>query len=112
MIEQAAASHGADPYLADARPAAVSYAGLLDIVTGVERRLDAAGLPPGARIVVRLGEPVEYAAALVAIVAAGRVAVPLDPAAPDTDVARVLGVAQRPPSSTGWTPCPPTPRVT
>ena len=94
-IEQAAASHGADPYLADARgPAAISYAGLLDTVTGVERRLDAAGLPPGARIVVRLGEPVEYATALVAIVAAGRVAVPLDPAAPDTDVARVLGVAQ------------------
>jgi oxalate---CoA ligase len=94
-IEQAAARHGADLYLADARgAAAVSYAGLLDTVTDVERRLDAAGLPPGARIVVRLGEPVEYATALVAIVAAGRVAVPLDPAAPDTDVARVLGVAQ------------------
>ncbi len=94
-IEQAAARHGADLYLADARgPAAVSYAGLLGTVTDVERRLDAAGLPPGARIVVRLGEPLEYATALVAIVAAGRVAVPLDPAAPDTDVARVLGVAR------------------
>jgi len=94
-IEQAAACHGADLYLADARgPAALSYAGLRDTVADVERRLDAAGLPPGARIVVRLGEPVEYATALVAIVASGRVAVPLDPAAPDTDVARVLGVAQ------------------
>src|ERR1700722_19093905 len=94
-IEQAAASHGADLYLSDARgAAAVSYAGLLGTVTDVERRLDAAGLPHGARIVVRLGEPLEYAAALVAIVAAGRVAVPLDPAAPDTDVARVLGVAR------------------
>ena len=94
-IERAAASHGADLYLADARgPAALSYAGLLDTVTDVERRLDAAGLPPGARIVVRLAEPVEYATALVAIVAAGRVAIPLDPAAPDTDVARVLGVAR------------------
>ncbi len=94
-IEQAAACHGADLCLADARgPAALSYAGLRDTVRDVERRLDAAGLAPGARIVVRLGEPVEYATALVAIVAAGRVAVPLDPAAPDTDVARVLGVAQ------------------
>ena len=94
-IEQAAARRGADLYLSDARgPATLSYAGLLDTVIDVERRLDAAGLPPGARIVVRLGEPVEYATALVAIVAAGRVAVPLDPAAPDTDVARVLGVAQ------------------
>jgi len=94
-IEQAAARHGADLYLADARgPAELSYARLGEVVTDVERRLDAAGLPPGARIVVRLGEPVEYATALVAIVAAGRVAVPLDPAAPDSDVARVLGVAQ------------------
>jgi oxalate---CoA ligase len=94
-IEQAAASHGADPYLAEARgPATLSYAGLLDTVTDVERRLDAAGLPPGARIVVRLGEPVDYATALVAIVAAGRVAVPLDPEAPDTEAARVLGVAR------------------
>ena len=94
-IERAAAAHGADLYLADARrPAALSYAGLLDTVTDVERRLDAAGLPRGARIVVRFTEPVEYATALVAIVAAGRVAVPLDPAAPDTDVARVVGVAR------------------
>jgi acyl-CoA synthetase (AMP-forming)/AMP-acid ligase II len=94
-IEQAAACRGANLYLSDARgPAALSYTGLLDTVIDVERRLDAAGLPPGARIVVRLGDPLEYATALVAIVAAGRVAVPLDPAAPDTDVARVLGVAR------------------
>jgi acyl-CoA synthetase (AMP-forming)/AMP-acid ligase II len=94
-IEQAAACRGADVYLADARgPARLSYAGLLHTVADVTRRLDEAGLPPGARIVVRLGEPVEYAAALVAIIAAGRVAVPLDPGAPDSDVARVLGVAR------------------
>jgi oxalate---CoA ligase len=94
-IERAAACRGADLYLSDARgPATLSYAGLLDTVIDVERRLDAAGLPPGARIVVRLGEPVEYATAIVAIVAAGRVAVPLDPGAPDADVARVLGVAR------------------
>ncbi|HEX4091076.1 MAG TPA: AMP-binding protein [Trebonia sp.] len=94
-IKQAAAAHGADLYLADARGSAgLTYAGLLDTVNDVERRLDAAGLPPGARIVVKLGEPLEYATALVAIVAAGRVAVPLDPAAPDTDVARVVGVAR------------------
>jgi acyl-CoA synthetase (AMP-forming)/AMP-acid ligase II len=94
-IEQAAAHRGAEEYLSDARgPARLSYAGLLGTVRAVERRLDAAGLPPGARIVVRLGEPVEYATALVAIIAAGRVAVPLDPGAPDSDVVRVLGVAR------------------
>jgi oxalate---CoA ligase len=94
-IEEAAARHGDDVYLAEARGAAtLTYAGLLDIVRQTERRLDEAGLPPGTRINVRLSDPVGYAAALVALVAAGRVAVPLDPGAPDTDVARVLGVAR------------------
>ena len=94
-IEQAAARQGDDVYLADARgAAALSYAGLLDVVRETERRLDDAGLPRGARIGVRLTDPLDYATALVALIAAGRVAVPLDPGAPDTDVARVLRVAR------------------
>ena len=94
-IEQAAARHGADVYLADARgPATLTYAGLLDVVRATERRLDDAGLPPGARVNVRLTDPLDYAIALVALIAAGRVAVPLDPGAPDTEVARVIGVAR------------------
>jgi oxalate---CoA ligase len=94
-IEQAADRHGEDIYLADARGSAtLTYRQLLDTFRATERRLDEAGLPRGARIAVRLSEPLEYATALVAIVAAGRVAVPLDPGAPATDVARVLGVAR------------------
>jgi oxalate---CoA ligase len=94
-IEEAAARHGADVYLADARgPATLTYAGLLDVVRETERRLDDAGLPPGARVNVRLGDPLSYATALVALIAAGRVAVPLDPGAPDSDIARVTGVAR------------------
>jgi acyl-CoA synthetase (AMP-forming)/AMP-acid ligase II len=93
-IEQAAADHGEDVYLADARgTATLTYAELLELAGDTELRLEKAGLMPGARIGVRLAEPLEYAAALVAIVAAGRVAVPLDPGAPEADVARVLGVA-------------------
>jgi acyl-CoA synthetase (AMP-forming)/AMP-acid ligase II len=94
-IEQAAARHGDDVYLADARgPATLTYAGLLAVVRETERRLDDAGLPPGARVNVRLSDPLDYATALVALIAAGRVAVPLDPGAPDTEVARVLAVAR------------------
>jgi acyl-CoA synthetase (AMP-forming)/AMP-acid ligase II len=94
-IEQAADRHGEEIFLADARgPATLTYKQLLDTLGDTERRLDEAGLPRGARIAVRLSEPLEYATALVAIVAAGRVAVPLDPGAPATDVARVLGVAR------------------
>jgi acyl-CoA synthetase (AMP-forming)/AMP-acid ligase II len=94
-IEQGAAAHGGDVYLADARgTATLTYAGLLELTRDTGQRLDAAGLPPGARIGVRLDEPLRYAAALVAIAAAGRVAVPLDPGAPEADVARVLAVAR------------------
>ena len=93
-IEQAAADHGKDVYLADARgTATLTYAELLELATDTELRLEKAGLMPGARIGVRLAEPLEYAAALVAIVAAGRVAVPLDPGAPESDAKRVLAVA-------------------
>jgi len=109
-IEEAAARHGDDVYLADARgKATLTYAGLLDIVRETELRLDDVGLPPGARVNVRLADPLGYATALVALVAAGRVAVPLDPAAPDTDIARVLNVARpggmvttRPPGLRSW----------
>jgi len=94
-IEQAAASHGDDVYLADARGSAtLTYSGLLDVVRETERRLDDAGLPPGSRVNVRLADPLGYATALVALIAVGRVAVPLDPGAPDTDIARVLSVAR------------------
>jgi acyl-CoA synthetase (AMP-forming)/AMP-acid ligase II len=94
-IAEAAGAHGEDVYLADARGrATLTYGGLLKLVADTGLRLGEAGLGPGARIAVRLAEPLEYAAALVAIVAWGRVAVPLDPGAPDSDVARVLGVAR------------------
>jgi acyl-CoA synthetase (AMP-forming)/AMP-acid ligase II len=94
-IEQAAARDGGAVYLEDARGTGqLTYAGLRAAVLDWERRFDAAGLPPGARIAVRLSEPLEYATALVAILGAGRVAVPLDPGAPAADVARVLEVAR------------------
>jgi acyl-CoA synthetase (AMP-forming)/AMP-acid ligase II len=94
-IERAAAWHGDDVYLADARGGqTLTYAGLLGIVRETERLLDEAGLPRGARVNVRLADPLSYASALVALIAAGRVAVPLDPGAPDADVARVISVAR------------------
>jgi oxalate---CoA ligase len=93
-IEEAASAHGEDVYLADARgTATLTYAELHELARDTELRLEKAGLGPGARIGVRLAEPLEYAAVLVAIVAAGRVAVPLDPGAPEADTKRVLNVA-------------------
>jgi oxalate---CoA ligase len=94
-IERAAARNGTGVYLEDARgTATLTYAGLRRAVLDMERSLQGAGLPPGARVAVRLSDPVEYGTALMALLGAGRVAVPLDPRAPAADVARVLAVAR------------------
>jgi acyl-CoA synthetase (AMP-forming)/AMP-acid ligase II len=94
-IDKAAARHGSAVYLEDARgTGTLTYAELREAIRALERRLDDAGLPPGARIAVRMPDPLRYATALVALVAAGRVAVPLDPGTPAADLARVLAVAR------------------
>ena len=102
-ISAAASRHGDDVYLADARGSAtLTYAGLRAALRATERRLDEAGLPPGSRIALKIADPLDYATALVSIVAAGRVAVPLDPGAPDADITRVLGVARPAAMITTW----------
>ena len=95
QIDEAAACRGDAPYLEDAASTAtLTYAGLQSSVRAWARHLDEAGIPPGARVAVRLPDVFGYACALVGILAAGRVAVPLDPGAPAGDVARMLKVAQ------------------
>ena len=94
-IDGAAARWSGAAYLEDAHgPRTVTYAGLRRCTRAWQRRLDDAGVPPGARVGVRLADPLDYATALVSLLGAGRVAVPLDPAAPAAEVARVLAVAR------------------
>lgn len=82
-------------YLEDARTdQTLTYADLWLSTQAWEQRLDRAGLPPRARVAIRMPDPVSYAAALVGVIGAGRVAVPLDPNAPAADLARVLAVAR------------------
>jgi acyl-CoA synthetase (AMP-forming)/AMP-acid ligase II len=95
QIDEAAACRGDAPYLEDAAgDATLTYAGLRRSARAWARHLDEAGIPPGARVALRLPDVFGYACALVGIVAAGRVAVPLDPGAPAADVARMLKAAQ------------------
>ena len=69
------------PYLEDGAGAGtLTYAGLRRSTRAWADRLDRAGVPPGAGVAVRLPDPLGYATALVSILAAGRVVVPLDPA--------------------------------
>jgi acyl-CoA synthetase (AMP-forming)/AMP-acid ligase II len=94
-IAVAADRQGDAPYLADAAGGrTLTYAGLRRATEGWAWCLDRAGVPAGAGVAVRLADPLEYATALVAILAAGRVVIPLDPAAPAAEVARVLAVAR------------------
>jgi acyl-CoA synthetase (AMP-forming)/AMP-acid ligase II len=94
-IDKQAACQPDAVYLQDARGTGhVTYAGLRHAALTWARRLDDAGLPPGTPVVIGLDDPVQYATALVSVVAAGRVAVPLDPGAPAADAARVLEVAR------------------
>jgi oxalate---CoA ligase len=94
-IDQSAERRDGAPYLEDAAgTGTLSYAGLRRSTRIWADCLDRAGIPPGARVAVRLPDPLGYATALVSILGAGRVVVPLDPAAPAADLARVLAVAR------------------
>ena len=80
-IARAAARQGSAPYLEDAAGTGIlTYAGLRRSTRAWADYLDRAGVPPGARVAVRLPDPLGYATALVSILGAGRVVIPLDPA--------------------------------
>jgi acyl-CoA synthetase (AMP-forming)/AMP-acid ligase II len=94
-IDAAAAREPDATYLEEARGTdQLSYASLQRSARTWALHLDRAGIPPGARVAIRLPEPVGYAGALVAILGAGRVVVPLDPAAPPAALAGMLEVAR------------------
>jgi acyl-CoA synthetase (AMP-forming)/AMP-acid ligase II len=93
-INIAAARHGSAVYLEDGSGTrALTYAGLREAAAAWAACLDRAGVPAGAAVALRLPDPLDYATALVGIIGAGRVVVPLDPAAPGIDLERMLTVA-------------------
>jgi len=94
-IRSAEARDGGAAYLERGRGlATLSYAGLSRAARAWAHTLDQAGVPAGAGVAIRLADPLDCATAMVAILAAGRVAVPLDPGAPAGRLARVLEVAR------------------
>jgi acyl-CoA synthetase (AMP-forming)/AMP-acid ligase II len=94
-IDQAAASRGDASFLEDAAGAGVlTFAGLRRATAAWASCLDRAGVAPGAAVALRRADPLGYATALVGIVGAGRVVVPLDPAAPGSELSRMLAVAR------------------
>jgi oxalate---CoA ligase len=94
-IDSAASHWGGAAYLEDARGAGkLTFADLQRSTRAWAQYLDRAGVVPGARVALWLPDTLGYASALVAILGAGRVVVPLDPAAPAAALARVLDLAR------------------
>ena len=93
-INIAADRHGSAVYLEDGTGTrSLTYAGLRQAASAWAACLDRLGVPAGAAVAVRLPDPLDYATTLVAIIGAGRVVVPLDPAAPGSELERMLTVA-------------------
>jgi len=82
------------------RPALLTGAGvvthgeLADRVARVRALLGANGVGPGSRVAIVAGNEVEFVAAYLATLAAGAVAVPLNPIAPSHELGRELAVVE------------------
>lgn len=86
---------GAKPYLEHAvGNRQVTYEDLEIICERLEARLNELGVSPGDAVLVASSDLLAYATAFVAVVAAGRVAVPVDPRAPASEIAALQALAR------------------
>ncbi|MGH3603829.1 MAG: hypothetical protein ACRDQI_07355, partial [Pseudonocardiaceae bacterium] len=82
-------------FLADARSArSFDFAMLRAAADAWRRELDAAGVPQGARVLVDIDDPLAFCAVHLAVIAAGRCSVPVDPAAPGAQAQRTRRALQ------------------
>ncbi len=91
LIRCHAAERPVAAFLRDARTGnALTFGELAHRAAGWAAHLDAAGVPPGGRVLLALDDPVELAVAHLGVIAAGRCSVPVDPSAPEADHARTV----------------------
>ena len=82
-------------FLADARSErSFDFAMLRAAAQAWHRELDAAEVPPGARVLVDVEDPLAFCAVHLAVIAAGRCSVPVDPAAPAEQAHRTRRAVQ------------------
>jgi acyl-CoA synthetase (AMP-forming)/AMP-acid ligase II len=77
-------------FLAAREPRRLTRADLREAAVAWREALDRAGLPPGGRVAVVVDDPLVLAAVHLAVMAAGRCSVPLDPGAPGPELRRAL----------------------
>lgn len=89
LVTERAASSPDRCFLADARgERSFTFAMLGTAADAWRRELDAAGVPPGARVLVDVDDPLAFCAVHLAVIAAGRCSAPVDPAAPLAEAER------------------------
>jgi acyl-CoA synthetase (AMP-forming)/AMP-acid ligase II len=72
----------------------LSYRQLGRLVRWRADALAAAGVPGGARVLIDIADPVGFCAEYLGVVAAGRCAVPVNPGAPDAELARTVATVR------------------
>ncbi|MGH3673001.1 MAG: AMP-binding protein [Pseudonocardiaceae bacterium] len=76
-------------FLVDARSQrSFTFAMLRAAMNAWARELDAAMVPPGARVLLDIDDPLAFSAVYLAVIAAGRCSAPVDPAAPPAEAQR------------------------
>lgn len=93
LVEERA-GEGEKTFLSDRHGRTVSFGELGRARRKLADELDELGVPVGATVVVQPSDILEYATALLALIGAGRVAVPVDPRAPREEQARIAAIAQ------------------
>ncbi len=89
LITERAADSPHRCFLADARSErSFDFAMLRAGADAWCRELDAAGVPPGARVLVDVNDPLAFCAVHLAVIAAGRCSAPVNPAAPLAEARR------------------------
>jgi acyl-CoA synthetase (AMP-forming)/AMP-acid ligase II len=89
LVAERAARYPHRCFLADARSErSFDFAMLCAAADAWRRELDAAGVPPGARVLVAVDDPLAFCAVHLAVIAAGRCSTPVDPAAPPAEAER------------------------
>jgi acyl-CoA synthetase (AMP-forming)/AMP-acid ligase II len=78
----------------DATGRMLSYRRLGELVRWRAAGLAAAGIAPGARVLIDIADPVDFCAEYLGVVAAGRCAVPVNPDAPGAELARTVAAVR------------------
>ena len=95
LVAGRAQEYGQRTFLEDAQGGrTLSYARLAELVRERAAALDAAAIPPGARVLIDIENPVHFCAAYLGVLAAGRCAVPVNPHAPVAELVRTVSVVR------------------